>query len=207
MDVPMTSSGQAAPADGLTGKQRAFVAEYLVDLNGRQAAIRAGHAADNAAIEASRLLRNAKVADAIDAAMAQRAGVTRTFIIDELAKIARANAGDFFEWRPKGVTVKASADLDEEQRGVVAEVSQTVTQHGGSIRVKLSDRQAALEKLGRALGMFGDRIAVSELMEEVAELRRMLDARRAGDDAELTAGEMQELEELPRLVRERGMMQ
>jgi phage terminase small subunit len=203
----MTSNGRAGPADGLTGKQRAFVAEYLVDLNGRQAAIRAGYAADSAAVEASRLLRNAKVADAIDAAMATRAGVTRTFIIDELAKIARANAGDFFEWGPKGVTVKASADLDEEQRGVVAEVSQTVTQHGGSIRVKLSDRQAALEKLGRALGMFGDRIVVSELMEEVAELRRMLDARRAGDDGELTPSEMQELEELRRIVRERETLQ
>lgn len=56
-----------------------------VDLNGIQAALFAGCAADSAAAEASRLLRNAKVADAIDAAMAQRAGVTRTFIIDELA--------------------------------------------------------------------------------------------------------------------------
>ena len=189
--------------DGLTGKQRRFAEEYLVDLNGTQAAIRAGYAADSAAVEASRLLRNAKVADAIDAAMAQRAGVTRTFIIDELAKIARANAGDFVEWGPEGVKWKASSGLSEEQRGAVAEVSQT----GGSIRVKLSDKQAALEKLGRALGMFGDRVVVGELMEEAAELRRMLAARRAGDDAEMTPDLMQELEELRRMVRERGMMQ
>lgn len=48
--------------------------------------------------------------------------------------------------------------------------------------MKLSDKQAALEKLGRALGMFGDRVVIGELMEEVAELRRMLAARRAGED-------------------------
>lgn len=143
--------------DGLTGKQRAFVAEYLVDLNGTQAAIRAGYAVSGAAVEAHRLLRNANVAAGIDEAMAQRPGVTRAWIVDELAKIARANAGDFFEWGREGVTVKDSAELTDEQRGVVAEISETKTQHGGTVRVKLSDKQAALEKLGKALGMFKDR--------------------------------------------------
>ena len=42
-----------------------FVDEYLVDLNGTQAAIRAGYSEKTAAQQASRLLRNVKVQQAI----------------------------------------------------------------------------------------------------------------------------------------------
>src|SRR5262245_36748998 len=45
----------------LNPKQRRFVAEYLVDLNGTQAAIRAGYSAKTAEVIASHLLRKVKV--------------------------------------------------------------------------------------------------------------------------------------------------
>jgi phage terminase small subunit len=145
--------------DGLEPKQIRFVEEYLVDLNATQAAIRSGYG--NSKTSAASLgyqnLRKPAVAEAIAKAMAERPGVTRTRIVDELAAIAFANAGDYFSWGPNGVTVKASEELTESQRGVVAEVSQTITEKGGTIRVKLSDKQAALEKLARTLGMFTDK--------------------------------------------------
>ena len=48
---------------------------------------------------------------------------------------------------------------------------------------------------------------VSELMEEIAELRRMVETRPAnGADEDMTAL-LQEVEELRRMVRERGLMQ
>jgi phage terminase small subunit len=46
-------------------KQQRFVHEYLIDLNGKQAAIRAGYAAASAEVTASRLLSQDKVSDAI----------------------------------------------------------------------------------------------------------------------------------------------
>ena len=57
----------------LTKNQQLFVKEYLVDLNGTQAAIRAGYAEVGAHVEASRLLRNAKVSSAIAKEFAARA--------------------------------------------------------------------------------------------------------------------------------------
>ncbi|MCZ3380401.1 terminase small subunit [Rhizobium sp. AG207R] len=63
----------------LTAKQRAFVREYLIDLNATQASIRAGYSAKTAAEQSSRLLRNVKVAAAISAAQklrAQRTDIT-----------------------------------------------------------------------------------------------------------------------------------
>ena len=52
----------------LTPKQARFIEEYLVDLNAKQAAIRAGYSVKSAHVEGSRLLINAKVAAAITAA-------------------------------------------------------------------------------------------------------------------------------------------
>ena len=56
----------------LTPKQQRFVAEYLIDLNATQAAIRAGYAKKSADVEGSRLLVNAKVSAAVATAQAKR---------------------------------------------------------------------------------------------------------------------------------------
>ena len=57
---------------GLTPRQARFVKEYLVDLNGTQAAIRAGYSARTAAAQAVRLLINVKVKAAVEAGAAKQ---------------------------------------------------------------------------------------------------------------------------------------
>ena len=49
----------------LTPRQQAFVNEYMVDLNATQAAIRAGYSVKTAEAQATRLLRNVDVRNAI----------------------------------------------------------------------------------------------------------------------------------------------
>lgn len=49
----------------ITDKQKRFVDEYLIDLNGKQAAIRAGYSEKTAEVQASRLLSNVKVKEEI----------------------------------------------------------------------------------------------------------------------------------------------
>ena len=61
----------------LTPRQAAFVAEYMVDLNGAAAAVRAGYSANSAKEQAARLLTNANVQAAIAAAQAERSEQTR----------------------------------------------------------------------------------------------------------------------------------
>ena len=53
-------------------KQQTFADEYLLDLNGKQAAIRAGYSPKTAESQASRLLTNAKVAEYIAKAQQER---------------------------------------------------------------------------------------------------------------------------------------
>ncbi len=57
-------------ASGLTPRQARFVKEYLVDLNGTQAAIRAGYSEHTANEQAARLLANVSVKAAVDAGAA-----------------------------------------------------------------------------------------------------------------------------------------
>jgi phage terminase small subunit len=152
-------------AEGLADKERVFVEEYLIDLNGRQAGIRCGYQPGNASNEARRMLDKPAVAAAIDKALAERPGISRTRIIDELAKVAFANMGDYAKWHKDGVDLIDSEDLEPEQRTAVAEVKQTRTETERSTTVtvnfKLHDKIGALEKLGKVLRMFVDRQEIS----------------------------------------------
>lgn len=56
----------------LTEKQEAFCREYLVDLNGTQAAIRAGYAESGASVEASRMLGIPKIQEYVSVLREQR---------------------------------------------------------------------------------------------------------------------------------------
>jgi phage terminase small subunit len=75
----------------LTLKQARFVEEYIVDLNGRQAAIRAGYSPKTAEVQASRLLRNAKLQATLESAIrerSKRAELSSDRVVEELARIA-----------------------------------------------------------------------------------------------------------------------
>ena len=56
----------------LTDKQRAFCQEYLVDLNGTQAAIRAGYSKRTANEQAARMLAKASIQDYLSQLMARK---------------------------------------------------------------------------------------------------------------------------------------
>ncbi|MBM3945744.1 MAG: terminase small subunit, partial [SAR202 cluster bacterium] len=84
----------------LSAKRRRFVEEYLVDLNGTQAAIRASYSRNGAEVTASRLLRNVEVAAAVAAAQevrAERTAVRQDAVVNELALIGFSRISDLFE--------------------------------------------------------------------------------------------------------------
>ena len=68
----------------MTPKQHRFVAEYLVDLNAHQAALRAGYSPRTAAQQGSRLLKNVDVQAAIATQQAQQLEAVEVRIEDVL---------------------------------------------------------------------------------------------------------------------------
>lgn len=145
----------------LTPKQAEFVRQYLVDLNATQAAIRAGYSERTANRIGPELLVKTCIRDAIAAAQSkreQRTEITQDKVVSELAKIAFGNISDVMEWGPRGVVLKSSSELTEDQAAGVAEVSENTTKDGGSLKLKRHDKVKALELLGRHLGMFTDKV-------------------------------------------------
>lgn len=146
----------------LTDKQQRFVAEYLIDLNATQAAIRAGYRVGNnqrASEIGMQLLQKTPVSEEIEKAMAERSrrtGITQDRVLNELAKIAFANAKDILDF--KTATVKEDAS-EEDLACIQAVKVKRQTSSKGTLeerQVILYDKKAALELLGKHLGLFRD---------------------------------------------------
>ncbi|RJO61066.1 MAG: terminase small subunit [Dehalococcoidia bacterium] len=164
-----------SPKDGITPQQRLFVHEYLIDLNGKQAAIRAGYSGRSAEVTASRLLRKAKVQALIQKALEKRTtklDITADKVLQEIAKLGFSNMKDFAEWSSGGIKLKDSTELTPEQMACVAELSETTTQFGGTVRFKLHDKLGALDRLGRHLKLFTD---VSEQKVDFTDEKPQID--------------------------------
>jgi phage terminase small subunit len=150
--------------DNLTPKQQRFIQEYLIDLNATQAAIRAGYSAKNADKIGSQQLGKTRVRFFIDKALnarLKRTEITADMVIAELARVGFSNMGNYAQWNEHGVTLHDSDKLTVDAARCVSEVSQTVTAEGGTVKFKLHDKVAALENLGRHLGMFTDKVEVT----------------------------------------------
>ncbi|NPV26402.1 MAG: terminase small subunit [Firmicutes bacterium] len=151
----------------LTPKQQRFVEEYLIDLNATAAAIRAGYSAKTAHEQGAQLF---SIREAIDKAIAERSkrtGINQDRVIREYARIGFAKITDFVEWDDFGsIRLKPSCDLSEDDAAAIIEVSETEIElpSGGTKRtrkIKLHGKCPALEKLGKHLGMFKDKVDVN----------------------------------------------
>jgi phage terminase small subunit len=146
----------------LTPKQQRFVDEYLIDLNGKQAAIRTGYSAATAEVTASRLLSNDKVAAAVAKRrekLAVNAEVTQERIVSEFARMA------FYD--PASIAGKPM-DGPEDIPNLPEDVRRSIVGWGwdkaGNFTLKLADKNAALTNLGRHLGMFTDKVEATGTM-------------------------------------------
>ena len=148
----------------LTAKQQRFCDEYLIDLNATQAAIRAGYSPKTAEQTASRLLTIVKVSDEIAREMAERSkrtGINQDRVVQELAKLAFVNIADVVDLDSD--TVKETAT--GEDLACIQSVKIKPSEFGTEREIKLYDKKASLELLGKHLGMFKDKLEVEADMD------------------------------------------
>lgn len=181
----------------LNEKQVRFVAEYLVDMNATQAAIRAGYSEKTARSIGQRLLTNVDIQTEIQDAMAKRSErtkITQDQVLKELAQVAFANGTDFARVVVREVPmttvdedgnlqtvtklqqlveVKDTDRIPPEKRAAIARIKEG--KYG--IEVSSHDKVRALELLGKHLGMFSDKVNLSgslntgQLSNVLAQLR------------------------------------
>lgn len=157
--APKKAKPAATAPRPLTARQQRFVEEYLVDLDATKAAIRSGYAPKAAGQQGYQLLQIPSIAAAIDAKRAEVSASTTVTIERVLLEAARLA---FFDARklyhPDG-TPKALTELDDDTAAAIQGVEAVTMGNaevglGQVLKYKAADKNSAIERLFKHLGMF-----------------------------------------------------
>ena len=151
-------------------KHERFAQEIAQGVSASAAFVAAGYAKNDG--NASRLNGNEKVRARVEELLsegAEKAGVTIQRIVDELAKVGFANMLDYMRAGPDGDPYLDFSALTRDQAAALAEVTVEDFKDGRGelardvrrVKFKLADKLSALEKLGKHLGMFKDKVELS----------------------------------------------
>lgn len=163
----------------LTGKQKRFVEEYLLDINATKAAIRAGYSAKTAEAIGWENLRKPEIQAAIQAAMQQRSERTQIdqdWVLKRLAVIADADIKNVASWGATGVSFKDSDELEWGAAYGIKKVKEhkVFRQSNGpdpdmivdqKLELEQHDKLKALELIAKHLGMFTEKPAQADETE------------------------------------------
>lgn len=137
----------------LSEKQQRFVAEYTVDFNATAAAIRAGYSEKTAAQMGYKLLKTQEIQEAVQQEIENRQDRTHITGDQVVAELAKI----------------ALSRVDDYYRDY-------------GMEIKLTDKIKALELLGKHLGTFTEKIAISGITPEmVAEVEALVNDAATGD--------------------------
>ncbi len=135
----------------LTPRQKRFASEFLIDLNGEQAAIRAGYSAKWARSQASHLATNPNIAAEIirlQAKRSERTEVTADRVLTELGCLAFYDPAIIASARMRGP--EDIANLPEPVRRAIVGWKWDAT---GNFTLMLSPKVPSLVEIGRHLGI------------------------------------------------------
>lgn len=166
-------------------KHERFVAEYLIDNNGKQAAIRAGYSPKSATAQASRLLTYADVREAIDAGRVQgqrQAEMSAIEVLRELAALASSNVEHYCMGADGRIALAPGAppfamrcvsSVKMKRRTITAGEGPSVVEHDLEFRLWSKDR--ALENLGKHFGLLTEHYEVNITQELLMKIVHMSD--------------------------------
>ncbi len=145
---PLDANGECSPQEVI------FVHEYLKDFNGTRAAEVAGWGGTygSRAVQAHTALKRPRVAALVAVYVQTRAMSSHEFLLT-LADQARGLPGEFFKSNGREVSIDVDR-LVKEKPHLIRRVK--TTKYGQEI--EFHDPQKALEMLGKAMGMFTQRV-------------------------------------------------
>lgn len=149
----------------LSDKQKAFCEEYLKDFHGSAAAIRAGYSKANAGQLGWQVLRMSKAQKYLNKLKEKRAkkcDLDVAKVVAELMKVGFSNIGDYFD---NSFTLKDLDQLTKKQKASIQKIEVKVWVGGKDgraeskeVKFHMYDKLSALEKLGKYLNMFSERL-------------------------------------------------
>lgn len=156
--------------DNLTDKQKKFIEEYLIDMNGTRA-YRAAYPSvkknETAAALASRLLTKAKVKKVVDPILESLSSARVATLEEVLVYLTSVMRGDS---TAEVVVVEGLGDGVSEARRFKKAPDE-------------KERLKAAELLGKRYGLFKDKVEVSGIEAEQSKLDSLLEQLGAGGDS------------------------
>lgn len=136
----------------LTTMRKLFVKEIIIDWNATKAAERAGFSKKTARSIGSELLTFPNIQEAIAKEIEKRSERTEITADMVLKQIARLGNYDIRKIYTDDGSLKPVQELDDETAAAIQGID--FNKKDKTVKVKLSDKRAALELLGRHLGIF-----------------------------------------------------
>lgn len=177
MSGPARRSEPKSQRTCVNDKQREFCRQYLVDFNATQAAIRAGYAMPSARQQANRLLTNDDIQHEIARlakASAQRVDVSVERAIQEAARLAFFDIRKLVDADGRVIALK---ELDADTAAAIQglDISSLPNGEAGEIRkYRIADKNAALDRLFKYLGLFAKDNEQSNPMAAVQDLLKLV---------------------------------
>lgn len=174
---------------GLAAKQQTFIREYLVDMNGTQAAIRAGYSPKTANEQASRLLANVNVKEALAEAWREkikRADINADDVLRLITRAAFADIRDFVEWGrgDDQIQIKPSSEIDGQLVTEISEERKTFPDFTETNRkVKMVNKEAMIKLLAQHFGLADARVKL-DVTTSLADVLGKAWAAEQGEDGD-----------------------
>ena|SRR5215831_7868774 len=175
----------------LTPKQARFVAEYLIDLNATQAAIRAGYSPRSAEVDGPRMLGNAGVAAAIAAGKARQLEKAELTAVQTLEAIRRQVCGDVRRLFDAQGQLKPIIALSAEEASLIAGFEVVIKNaaagdgHTDTVhKIKLKDQARFVELAAKHFGLLVEKLEVQATTAAARVALLEAARRRVGDDPE-----------------------
>lgn len=146
----------------MTPRQKRFCEEYLVDLNGSAAAIRAGYSEAGAKKQAHEILSKPDVKAWIAARAKKSAEKMELKAENVLAELMRLGFVDVAGAFDESGRLKPVHEMPEDVRRAISSI-EVVEDHDGDIvkKVRFWDKPKSLELLGKNLKLFVEKIEVT----------------------------------------------
>jgi len=148
-----------------------FCQEYIIDLNGSKAYERIGGSKRTARVQASQLLAKVNIQDRIAELKAERAKATKTTqqrVVEELKLLAFSDFRDYgtienpLHTRDGNrLKLKTFEEIEEGKTRAIQSIKETIGEKSIQLNFKLHGKIPALELLGKHIGMFVERMALT----------------------------------------------
>lgn len=155
----------------LTLREKVFIREYMVDLNGAQAAIRCGYKAKNARVTAAKILERSRVQreiERLERERLERLDISGRDVIKELARIGLSDIRKCFD-SDTGEMLPIT-EIDENTARAISSVEITETEmnfdNGGSStrvnkKLRLWDKGSSLNTLAKHFNLVRSSVEVT----------------------------------------------